>query len=196
MHAEISLVFRSPGALVFWAVYFLVFTPEFLLIRRSRRTPAGAQDAGTLRLILLGQQAALLAAAGASFLPWGLIPRPELALIVGTCVLAAGGLLRRVCFRALGRHFTGAVVVSPDQPVVDRGPYRWVRHPGYTGGFVMFLGIGVALGSWLSVGILATVPVLIYLRRVRVEEAALLATIGEPYRAYMARTKRFVPFVV
>jgi protein-S-isoprenylcysteine O-methyltransferase Ste14 len=71
-----------------------------------------------------------------------------------------------------------------------------VRHPAYTAGLVIFLGIGIALASWVSVAVLLLVPVLIYLRRVRVEERALLETIGEPYRAYMARTARFIPFVV
>lgn len=196
MEAHVPLVFRFPEGLVFWAVYVLVFVPEYLLIRRSRKRPAGAQDAGTLRLIMVGQQAAMFAGFGASFLPWGVMRRPEAALAVGTCVLLAGGILRRLCFRALGRYFTGAVVVVPDQPVVERGPYRWVRHPSYTAGMVIFVGIAIALGSWPSVAILTLVPPLVYLRRVRVEEAALLATIGEPYRAYMARTARFIPFVV
>jgi len=196
VQAHISPVFHFPEGLVFWAVYVWVFTPEFLVFRRSRRSPAGAQDAGTLRLIVIGQNAALIGATAASFLPWLAIPRPEITLIAGTCVLFLGGVLRRVCFRALGPYFTGAVVVKQDQPVIERGPYRWVRHPAYTAGLVIFLGIGIALASWVSVAVLLLVPVLIYLRRVRVEERALLETVGEPYRAYMARTARFIPFVV
>jgi protein-S-isoprenylcysteine O-methyltransferase Ste14 len=194
--AHVSLVFRFPAGLVFWAAYLLVFAPEFVVLRRSGRKLAGAQDAGTLRLILIGQQAALAAGVGASFLRWGLIPRPEAALAVGTCVMLAGGALRRLCFRALGRYFTGAVVVVPGQPVVERGPYRWVRHPSYSAGMLIFAGIAISLGSWVSVAVLTVVPFLVYLRRVRVEEAALVETIGEPYRAYMARTGRFIPFVV
>ncbi len=196
MHAHISPVFQFPEGLVFWAVYVWVFVPEILFIRRTRRSPAGAQDAGTLRLIVIGQNAALLAATAASFLPWLAMPRPEIALIAGTCVLFLGGVLRRICFRALGQYFTGAVVVKQEQPVIERGPYRWVRHPAYTAGLAIFLGIGIALASWISVAVLLLAPVLIYLRRVRAEEAALLATLGEPYRAYMARTARFIPFVV
>ncbi|HQT95223.1 MAG: hypothetical protein B7Z61_06505 [Acidobacteria bacterium 37-71-11] len=189
-------MFRFPEGVAFWVVYVWVFAREFALIRTARRAPAGAQDAGTLRLIMIGQNVALVAATAASFLPWLVIRHSLVALVAGTCVLFAGGVARRVCFRTLGEHFTGAVVVKGDQPVIERGPYRWVRHPSYTAGMMVFLGIAIALDSWVSVAILLVVPALIYLRRARVEERAFLETIGEPYRAYMARTKRFIPFVV
>jgi protein-S-isoprenylcysteine O-methyltransferase Ste14 len=128
-------------------------------------------------------------------LPWGLIACPRVALDVGTGLLIAGGIFRRHCMRILGRYFTAAVSVRPDQPVIEAGPYRWIRHPGYAGGFVMYLGIGLALGSWLSVAIFLLEICIVYSRRVKAEEKALLETIGEPYRVYMARTKRFIPFV-
>ena len=79
--------------------------------------------------------------------------------------------------------------------MIDRGPYRLMRHPSYTGLFLMALGIAVTLGTWFSV-IVLVVPSLISIGlRVRVEERALVAAIGEPYRAYVARTKRFVPYL-
>jgi protein-S-isoprenylcysteine O-methyltransferase Ste14 len=116
-------------------------------------------------------------------------------LYAGTGLLVAGSLLRRYCFRTLGKYFTAAVTISTDQPVIDKGPYRWIRHPGYAAGFVVFLGIGLALGNWLSLIIFFVEICYVYGRRVKAEEKALLGTIGEPYRAYMARTKRFIPFI-
>lgn len=60
----------------------------------------------------------------------------------------------------------------------------------------MFTGIGLALGSWISVAILFLVHCCLCGIRVAVEEKALLATLGEPHREYMSRTKRFIPFVI
>jgi protein-S-isoprenylcysteine O-methyltransferase Ste14 len=60
----------------------------------------------------------------------------------------------------------------------------------------MFTGIGLALGSWISVAILFLVHSYLYGIRVSVEEKALLETFGEPYGQYMSRTKRFIPFVI
>ena len=87
------------------------------------------------------------------------------------------------------------MIVRTDRVVVDRGAYRYVRHPSYTAGTILFLGIGLALGNWISLLVLMPVVIAVYGYRIAVEERALAATIGEPYRLYMGRTTRFVPFV-
>ncbi|MFH1218965.1 MAG: isoprenylcysteine carboxylmethyltransferase family protein [Candidatus Eisenbacteria bacterium] len=189
------LVFNSWEALVFWGVFIWAFFPEIRLLARSVRAPSESQDAGTARLIFVVNSVTILTAFTASYLPWFKIPHPHVAFYVGLGLLIKGSLVRRWCWRVLGRYFTAAVTVSAGQPIVDRGPYRWVRHPSYTGGIVMLLGVGIALGNWVSVALLLIEPCFIYSYRVRVEEKALLATLGEPYRAYIARTKRFIPFV-
>ncbi len=95
----------------------------------------------------------------------------------------------------LGASFTGAVIVTPDQMVVDRGAYHYVRHPSYTAGAILFFGIALALGNWISMVVVMGAVAVVYAYRVGVEERALATTIGEPYRRYMSRTKRFVPFL-
>jgi protein-S-isoprenylcysteine O-methyltransferase Ste14 len=114
----------------------------------------------------------------------------------GVALIVGASLLRRHCMRMLGRSFTGAVVVLPGQEVVERGAYRFVRHPSYTAGFVLFTGVGLVLTNWMSVTLLIAAPILVYNYRAGVEERALVATLGDPYLDYMRRTKRFIPFVV
>jgi protein-S-isoprenylcysteine O-methyltransferase Ste14 len=83
--------------------------------------------------------------------------------------------------------------VVDEQTVVDRGPYRWVRHPSYTGLLLTLVGLGLALGNWLSVLTLVVLPVAGLVVRIRVEERALLGALGEPYREYAGRHRRLVP---
>jgi protein-S-isoprenylcysteine O-methyltransferase Ste14 len=116
--------------------------------------------------------------------------------VVGIVTLLAGSAIRRHCWRMLGEYFTGNVRAALDQPVIQSGAYRWVRHPSYTGGLLMYIGTALGLTNWLSL-LIVTVPVLAaYIYRVRVEERALLASLGPRYQEYMQRTKRFVPFVI
>jgi protein-S-isoprenylcysteine O-methyltransferase Ste14 len=138
----------------------------------------------------------MIAAIAVSFLPWLTMPFPIAAVVAGTIMLVAGGVLRRYCFNTLGKFFTGTVVVSKDQQVIQHGVYRLVRHPSYTAALLMFTGVGVALGSWISAAILLLVHCVLYGVRVSVEEKALLNTLGEPYRDYMSRTRRFIPFII
>ena len=188
-------VFAYDEAILFWIIFIWSFYREILHSGVVAGAPSNQQDAGTLRLINVGSNIALLLAFAASFLPWLTLPYPRLALDAGIVLLAAGSLLRRIWFRILGEYFTAAVTVRAGQPVIETGPYHWIRHPGYTAGFIMFLGIGLAFGNWLSLAIFFLEIGIVYSRRISAEEKALLDTLGEPYRAYMARTKRFIPFV-
>lgn len=188
-------VFAYPEATVFWVVSIWLFSLEIFQFGFAKGARSNTQDAGTLRLINIGTDAALFLAFVVSFFPWLVIPYPRVSLYIGTGLLIIGSILRRYCIRVLGKYFTAAVTVSPNQPIIQKGPYRWIRHPGYAAGFLVFFGIGFALGSWMSLAVFLLAICLVYGRRVKAEEAALLSTLGEPYRAYMARTKRFIPFV-
>jgi protein-S-isoprenylcysteine O-methyltransferase Ste14 len=190
------LVYTWPYALVFWSVMIWTFAPEVRVIRGRPEESGSPDDAHSKQLIVIGQGLGVFGAfASAIAVPSaGLVHRARWFWI-GVALLIAGGLLRRHCRRILGSSFTGAVIVRPDQVVAERGAYRYVRHPSYTAGALLFLGMGLALANWLSVLVLAAAVVIAYGYRVGVEERALAATIGEPYRAYMGRTKRFVPFL-
>jgi protein-S-isoprenylcysteine O-methyltransferase Ste14 len=143
----------------------------------------------------MGQRIVLtLALLVAVFVP-GLAMRQhrEAIYAAGLLVVIAGSLLRRHCFRMLGDDFRGAVTVRPDQPVIERGAYRFLRHPSYAAALVLHLGFALCFTHWgtLAIVLLGAPPLFVY--RIRVEERALVERIGAPYVAYMARTRRLVP---
>jgi protein-S-isoprenylcysteine O-methyltransferase Ste14 len=117
------------------------------------------------------------------------------AFAVGMALLAAGIALRVWSFRVLGQYFTFTVMVGPDQPVVTRGPYRVLRHPGYAGGLLAIAGIGVVNGNWAGLASVVLLWLALIVWRIHVEENALLTALGGRYRAYAAHHKRLVPLV-
>jgi protein-S-isoprenylcysteine O-methyltransferase Ste14 len=189
-------VFAFAEAAIFWVAFIWAFLPEISHSGILAGAPSNEQDAGTLRMINIASNVALILALAVSFFPWLVIPYPRIALYIGSGLVVTGSLLRRYCFRTLGKYFSAAVTVSADQPVIDYGPYRWIRHPGYVAGFIMYLGIGLAFGSYFSLMIFFIKVWIVYSKRIKAEEKALLEVIGEPYHRYMARTKRFIPFIV
>jgi protein-S-isoprenylcysteine O-methyltransferase len=194
------LPFVWPYALVFWAVYVWAFLPEWKVVQGGREgaKDANSKDSGSLKVILGGMWAALIIAYPLAFVKaWAFPQRWQLPLfVVGVLLIVIGSVLRRYCWRTLGKYFTGDVKARPDQPVITSGPYRWVRHPSYTAGMIMFIGIGLALGSWFSFALLTIATIATYSYRVAVEERVLLETIGEPYGSYMKQRKRFIPYIV
>jgi protein-S-isoprenylcysteine O-methyltransferase len=117
------------------------------------------------------------------------------ALAVGIVLAGAGIALRIWCVHLLGTYFTVDVRVSSRQQVVTAGPYALLRHPSYLGGVLMAVGIGLAMGSAVTPIIIALPQFCALAYRMKVEEAALLDCIGEPYKVYCRRTKRLVPFL-
>jgi len=190
------LAYVWPYAPLFWVVFLWAFLPEFAIVRRARRAQ-GASDGKSLQVILLGQSIAFFA----SF-PLGWVPALQFApphrvaaFYVGVATLVAGSVLRRHCWRMLGRSFTGDVQARPDQEVVSRGAYRILRHPSYAAGIMLNTGVGIALGSWVSAALLTVSSFVVYMYRMTVEERTLLAVIGEPYRQFMSTRRRLIPFV-
>lgn len=110
--------------------------------------------------------------------------------------LAVSGLAFRIwAIRTLGRFFTAVVMVQEGQKVIQTGPYRLLRHPSYTGAFIVAVAVPIALGSWLGVVLSCLLVIPSYLHRIKAEEAALVADLGDEYRQYMRRTSRLIPYV-
>lgn len=63
----------------------------------------------------------------------------------GPLLVLGGGLLRNWCFRTLGRFFTFDLAILKEHRLVTSGPYAYVRHPSYTGGIMMCIGIIIQL---------------------------------------------------
>ncbi len=190
------LAYTSPYCWLFWAVFLVAYAPEFALVSRSRPAKGEGTDRGSMGFIMLAGWFGMMAAfAVAGTKTFAITNGRMFWFAAGLAAVLGGSLLRRHCWRMLGKHFTGDVKASSDQPVIDRGAYRWVRHPSYTGGMLMYLGTGLALTNWLSALIITVAGGAAYLYRVRVEEQALGANLGDRYQEYMRRTKRFVPFV-
>lgn len=114
---------------------------------------------------------------------------------LGMAVFTLGLFLRGWAVRELGRFFKFTVVVQADHRVVDTGPYRLIRHPSYTGLLVIELGLGIMLGTWLSIPACLLPPLVAFAIRLLTEERVLARELGEPYRDYMARTRRLIPGV-
>jgi len=118
-----------------------------------------------------------------------------LVFYAGILLVWTGMVFRWYAVRVLGKYFTRQVAIHEGQTVVDAGPYHWIRHPSYAGMLITFVGLGLAMTNWLSLVCMFVFVMLGCSYRVWVEERALVSSLGEPYREYMQRTKRFIPFV-
>ena len=114
---------------------------------------------------------------------------------LGIAVWLGGILFRLVSIRILGHSFTYDVATSKDQQIVERGPYRWLRHPSYLGSLLAMIGFGMTLTNWLAMLLPVCCVATAYAYRIPIEEQALVRGLGSDYSDYMRRTWRLIPFV-
>ncbi len=115
--------------------------------------------------------------------------------LVGIALVAGGIPLRILARMTLGRHFTHGLRILEGHILITHGIYMRVRHPGYTGALLIYLGTPLIFNSVF--GFLSMFPPLaaLILYRIRVEEGMLIGEFGDDYTEYMRPSWRLIPFL-
>ena len=151
------------------------------------------RDRGTRILVALALGVAIGTAVAARL--GQSLPTSAPLLATGLVLMWLGLALRVWSIAALGVEFRTTVEVEPRQAVISTGPYRWVRHPSYTG-LMIAAGLGVACSAWVSLAACALLLLPALVRRIHVEEAELDQVLGAAYRNYRSTTTaRLIPRV-
>jgi len=123
------------------------------------------------------------------------LPRTIWMQMAGLVLILAAVGLRIWARKHIRGLYSGHVEVQADHRLVQSGPYRFVRHPGY-GGFVL-MALGIAIGYSSLIG-LAAIPIMLLpglAYRIGIEEHLLIEKFGEEYQAYARRSKKLIPGV-
>lgn len=189
-------IHSRPFAVFLWLMINLASFGFELHQWRQRRAEATKADRGSFVLLMAGTVVGLVLLVSAPKLAPSAAIRPTgAAFALGMTLFVAGFGMRRWSEMTLGRYFTFSVMTSAEQPVITSGPYRFVRHPGYTGVLLILLGSGLVTGNWIGLAGWTLLVMAPLLYRIHVEENALLAAVGERYRTYASAHKRLIPLV-
>jgi protein-S-isoprenylcysteine O-methyltransferase Ste14 len=116
------------------------------------------------------------------------------ALFISGAILVVTGLAIRISsILTLRKQFTYTITEVEQHELIEKGLYRVIRHPGYLGQLLIFLGITVALSNWLSVLLMMILVIPGYIYRIHTEEQFMIKQFGEAYLTYRERTRRLIP---
>jgi protein-S-isoprenylcysteine O-methyltransferase Ste14 len=165
---------------------------------RSRVRSSSALAGGRLRewtffLVMLGIAGAVLGALWLTRFAQFAVHGGKAVVALGEIVATGGIALRIWAILTLDRFFTFVVGISSDHRVVQYGPYRALRHPGYAGALLALAGAGIAMRNWLSLLLMIVGPAFALGVRISVEETTLVTALGAEYQAYASRTARLIP---
>jgi protein-S-isoprenylcysteine O-methyltransferase Ste14 len=114
---------------------------------------------------------------------------------ISMALVVIGLMIRIHSIRTLNQYFTYSVAKVENHKIIETGLYKFIRHPGYLGQLIIFIGLSTSLSNWLSVLVMMIPVTLGYLHRIKVEEGFMLEQLGEAYLNYQERTKRLIPMI-
>ena len=162
---------------------------------QAKTLEAGESDRNSTLLIGLAFAAAVVLGPVLTYNNIGRVAHAEIVGWIGVAIIVAGTVLRFLAMRTLGVFYTRTLRVSRNQAIVQSGPYRLIRHPGYLATMMIWIGAGLAAQNWIAALLIALLMIGAYTYRIRSEEAMLLNAFGDDYRNYRSRTWSLVPFV-
>ena len=170
--------------------YIYFFFEVFLNLRQKRKNNvSGSNDKNSLKLLygVITVGYFLSFAIGATKL--GRIYHWNTFFAIGMSYFVLGLMIRIYSILTLRQFFTYSVAKVENHEIVETGLYKFIRHPGYLGQLILFLGISISMSNWLSI-LAMMIPVFVgYLYRIKVEERFMTEQMGENYINYQNRTK-------
>ena len=186
------LEFLIPALWIVWMLYWWIAARGAKPTRRSESVLSRASYIVPLMVAIW-----LLAARRVpiAFLNEPVLPR-ALALFVAGALLTAIGLAFTVWARVhLAGNWSATVTIKENHTLVRDGPYRYVRHPIYTGILLAIVGSALARDEWRAV-VAVAIAFVSFWRKLRLEERWLTEVFGDDYQRYRREVRALIPFVV
>ena len=179
------------AAMVLW------LAPEVYLILRDQAQGKGKReiDRRTRNFNTIATVVALAVAPIANWVPVLCFDVPGATVVfwLGIVVMFLGLFLRHWSIIVLGRYFRTTIELEKGQKVIQKGPYKYIRHPSYAGIVLFFVGYGLLSKNWLSLLAAVCLPTVSLVYRIRIEEIALAEGLGAEYAVYQGKTKKLIP---
>ncbi|HEX4009318.1 MAG TPA: isoprenylcysteine carboxylmethyltransferase family protein [Solirubrobacteraceae bacterium] len=170
-------------------VVWLVFWVYWLISAAGAKKAVGGRvrPPGLIIIVLVG-------AALRVFHTGGYAVHSTVAQVIGAVVFAAGLALAVWARLYLGRNWGMPMTHKEEPELVTSGPYRFVRHPIYSGILLGMVGTALATNLWWLIAFLMTGAYFVH--SARVEEGIMAKTFPDAYPSYRMQTKMIIPFVL
>jgi len=182
-------------AIISFSVLYGFF--EIFMSRRGNRKREISEtgDKGSIWIIVLAISAGYWLSFAIASTKIGRIYHWNSLIIIGAILAAVGLIIRISSILKLKQQFTYTVTKVENHQLIETGLYKYIRHPGYLGQIIIFLGIATALSNWISI-LLMIIPVSAgFMNRMRIEEKFLTQQMGQKYTEYQKRTKKLIPYI-
>ena len=164
-------------------------------VQKRRGTVVKSSDKGSIWLLLCCIALGYFSSFMIGFTTLGRVYQWNIFFAIGATLVVIGSFIRVKAIMTLKHHFTYTVTNVESHELIETGLYKYLRHPGYLGQVLIFMGVATGLSNWLSIVSMFIFIMIGFSYRIRVEEKFLVAEMGEKYINYQKRTKRLFPVI-
>ena len=174
--------------------YLYGFFEYYLSYRQRQKSKIVSKgDKGSLWVLIITITVGYLLSFYIATTKIGRIYHWNILFAIGILIIMVGFIIRIISIRTLKQYFTYSVAKAENQEIIEKGLYKYIRHPGYLGQLIIFTGISISLSNWLSVILMLLSTLVGYVNRIRVEEKFITEEMGDIYSNYQKRTKKLIP---
>jgi protein-S-isoprenylcysteine O-methyltransferase Ste14 len=185
----------NPKIIVIITIAYLYgFFEYYLSFRQRQKTKIVRKgDKGSLWVLFISITIGYLLSFSIATTKIGRIYHWNILFTLGILIIIFGLIIRLVSIRTLNQYFTYSVAKAENHEIIEKGVYKYIRHPGYLGQLLIFTGISISLSNWLSVILMSLSTLIGYMNRIKVEEKFMIEQMGVKYSDYQMRTKKLIP---
>ena len=185
----------NPKIIVILTIAYLYGFFEYYLSFRQRQKIKIVHkgDKGSLWALFISITIGYLLSFSIATTKIGRIYHWNILFALGFLIIIVGLVIRVISIRTLKQYFTYSVTKAENHEIIEKGFYKFIRHPGYLGQLLIFTGISISLSNWLSVILMFLSTLIGYMNRIRVEEKFMIEQMGDKYSDYQKRTKKLIP---
>jgi len=174
--------------------YLYGFFEYYISYRKRQKIKIVSKgDKGSLWILLIAITIGYLLSFSIATTKIGRIYHWNLFFAIGLLLIIVGLVIRVISIRTLKQYFTYSVSKAENHEIIEKGFYKYIRHPGYLGQLLIFTGISISLSNWLAVILMLLSTLVGYMNRIRVEEKFMTDEMGDKYFNYQKRTKKLIP---
>jgi len=183
----------------FFVLFFsFVFTVSGFYInfrRKIKNTEILKQSSDTsLTIFRICIPMALVLSIFLYFTKIGRFSSSKVYIFLGYFFVILGLIIRWYAVSTLGKYFRVQLTILKNQPLLQEGIYKYIRHPSYTGLLLYYLGLGLIMHNYYSLLLLTSIPFYVVWHRITIEEKFLTAHFGKTYVFYKKNTYKLFPF--
>jgi protein-S-isoprenylcysteine O-methyltransferase Ste14 len=191
LHWFPSLAFSNLLALLVIGSYLVDYIVPKITASKTASRPALSQDRSSFLIIQGAGVLAIVAAVVCRYFNWTVLP--GWAQWLGLAVGFIGITFREWAVITLGSYFSRVVEIEEGHRIITTGPYHWIRHPAYTGMILVYVGLGLAIGSGAGALISSLFVICATIYRINIEETVLSTAFGDQFDEYARRRWRLFP---